>query len=80
MQEQYRNYITAKREIEKAHPGMAEMVYKTEGGSNVNDGFFVYSPESNQIAIHPKRCLASSANIAVEDVPALIKALREFFE
>jgi hypothetical protein len=82
IQNQYQGYVAASKAVEKTRPGRVEAVYKESNDNNSgNDGIFVYYPETDIIEIAPRRCMGSDfVHIKADDVPALIKALREFFE
>jgi hypothetical protein len=82
IQKQYQDYVAAKEVIEKTNPGeKVEVVYKDGFNGGSDDGFFIYLPGKNQIVIQPMRCMYDKfIRINADEVPALIKALREFFE
>jgi hypothetical protein len=82
IQNQYQGYAAASKAVEKTNPGeKVEVVYKGDHNDRSNDGFFIYYPGRNQITIQPNRHRYDEiARINADDVPALIKALREFFE
>jgi hypothetical protein len=81
---QYQGYIAAREAVEKTNPGTVKVVYKEDDPEAQYpegiDGFFIYDPRENKITIHPKSCSIDCVKIDADDVPALIKALREFFE
>jgi hypothetical protein len=84
IRDQYQGYVAAREAVEKTAPGAVEVVYK-EGDPEMQDkavleGFFIYSPSRNKITIHPTRRAAAYIEIDVDDIPALVKALREFIE
>jgi hypothetical protein len=78
IQNQYQGYVAAKEAVKKTDPGIAGVVDKKDGGSR--DGAFYYDPGKDIITIFPNGHYASSINISSGDMPAFIKALREFFE
>jgi hypothetical protein len=79
VQKQYQGYVAAREAVKKTDPGTVEVVYKS--GGRTEDGVFIYDPRENKITVRPKRYMYENyINIDVTDVPALIKALREFFE
>jgi hypothetical protein len=83
IQNQYQEYVLASELARQTNPGEVEVVYKESGnlsGKNGTDGIFTYIPRENRIVIRPRRDSASAVPIDADDVPALIKALREFFE
>jgi hypothetical protein len=82
IQDQYQSYIATMKEAEKINPGeKVEVVYKDGLNGGSDEGLFIYHPGRNQIVIQPRRCMyGESVCINVDDAPALIKALREFFE
>jgi hypothetical protein len=82
IQNQYQGYIAAVEAARKTNPGdVVEVVYKESRYlSNCDDGFFTYIPRTNEIIIRPGRGTNAAVSINADDVPALIKALREFFE
>jgi hypothetical protein len=82
IQNQYQGYVAASEAALKINPGNVEVVYKGQDDSydNRDDGIFIYYPRENQIVIRSRRCMATSISIAVNDMPVLIKALREFTE
>jgi hypothetical protein len=82
IQNQYQGYRADIAAAIATDPGDVEVVYK-RGGDPSNgdaDGIFVYVSREDKIVIRPSRASASAASIDANDVPALIKALREFFE
>ncbi|MDR1318279.1 MAG: hypothetical protein LBJ90_01525 [Treponema sp.] len=83
IQNQYQGYVAASKAVLKTNPGDVEVVYK--GHDDLidirDDGIFIYCPGENQIVIRPRRCMSDNCvRINADDIPALIKALREFFE
>jgi ABC-type tungstate transport system permease subunit len=83
IQNQYQGYVAACEAVAKTNPGDVEVVYKGHDDpfDTRDDGIFIYHPDKNQIVIHPRRCMYNEfVHINADDVPALIKALREFFE
>jgi hypothetical protein len=81
IQNQYQSYIAACEVAKKSHPGDVEVVYKNGFNGGSDDGIFIYRPHENHIVIYPRRCVISEkCAIYASDVPALIKALRDFFE
>jgi hypothetical protein len=80
IQNQYQGYVAAIEAVAKTNPGEVEVVYK-KGNEPHDDGIFIYYPEKEKIKITPRRCNSTDyVFINIDDVPALIKALREFFE
>jgi L-amino acid N-acyltransferase YncA len=80
IQKQYRGYIAAKEAGENTKPKTVEVVYK-EAENHQHDGVFIYDASENQIEIFPHRCSCrNSVQIDSNDLPALVKALREFIE
>jgi hypothetical protein len=80
---QYQGYVAAIEAVKKTNPGDVEVVYKGHDDpiDIRDDGIFIYRPGENQIVIRPRRCMDDNyVHINANDVPALIKALREFFE
>jgi hypothetical protein len=79
IQDRYRGYLAASEAVKKTNPGKVEVVYKKE--AYCEEGVFVYWPGDNDILIYPRRGDNNNRiRINADDVPALIKALREFFE
>jgi hypothetical protein len=79
LKNQRQAYVTISEMAKKFDPEEVEVVYKHDGNRD-NDGRFIYSPRGNDIAIIPQRWNGSRVSIDADEVPALIKALREFFE
>jgi hypothetical protein len=84
IQNQYEDFVAAKEAADAIKPGTVEVVYKKgEGDFDRFDGLFIYDPEKNNVLITPERGLyigGRCACINAKDIPALIKALRDFFE
>jgi hypothetical protein len=83
LKNQYQGYVAASEAVKKTNPGNVEVVYKGHDDpiDIRDDGIFIYRPGENQIVIYPRRCMGNNcACINADDVPALIKALREFIE
>jgi hypothetical protein len=81
IQNQYQDYVAAKDVAEKIDPGNKEVVYKSDGNNSAEDGLFIYSSKEDHIKIMPRRCIVSDyVCVSAKDIPALIKALREFVE
>jgi hypothetical protein len=84
IQNQYQGFVAAQEAVAKTNPGKIEVVYKKgEGDFDRFDGLFIYDPEKNNVLIAPERgpyaeipCVCINA----KDIPAFIKALRDFFE
>jgi hypothetical protein len=80
LKNQYEGYVAASEAVKKTDPGIVEVVY-CNCANRDGEGFFRYYPEKNNIEIIPHRSYGrDSVRINANDVPALIKALREFFE
>jgi hypothetical protein len=80
IQKQYRGYVAAKEAVQKTDPGDVEMVYKNDSVRS-HDGLFIYSSKEDRIKLVPRRCdTGDYVYINAGDIPALIKALREFSE
>jgi hypothetical protein len=80
IQKRYQGYVAAREAVKKTDPGEVKVVYKeNEDGNRANDGIFVYHPESKLIAIYSRRN-GNFISIKADDLPALVKALREFIE
>jgi hypothetical protein len=82
IQTQYQGYVAAKEAVEMTRPEEVEVVYKNdENGDPRYNGIVVYDPRNNTVIIR-SQCfnITSGINIKPEDIPALIKALREFIE
>lgn len=78
---QYEGYIAARKAVAKTNPGKVEIVYKQDPGNHLYDSYFAFDPEDDRITIHPQRNNSGYyVNINAEDIPGLIKALRDFFE
>jgi hypothetical protein len=82
IQNQYQGFVAAQEAVAKTNPGKIEVVFKKGEGDRF-DGLFIYDPEKNNVLIAPERgpyaenrCVCINA----KDIPALIKALRDFFE
>jgi hypothetical protein len=85
IQNQYQGFVAAYKAAEETRPNPIEVIYKEAAclnGSLVKDteGYFLYNPKENQIEIVPIREEGRRIYLNADDVPALIKALREFFE
>jgi hypothetical protein len=81
LQKQYQGYVAASEAVKKTDPGEVEVVYKNDS-VRTYDGFFVYSSEKDNIKIVPQRYCENSDYVYIDadDLPALVKALREFIE
>jgi archaellum component FlaF (FlaF/FlaG flagellin family) len=83
IQDQYKCYVVAKSAVEKTKPNIEKVVYANHETVNLNstdNGFFIYYPEKGCIELASTGKYSSGIAIAIEDIPALIKALRDFFE
>jgi hypothetical protein len=82
IQKQYQGYVAASEAVAKTNPGDVEVVYKQyDDPFDSRNGIFIYHSSMNQITIKPRRgTYNESVRINANDIPALIKALREFFE
>jgi hypothetical protein len=75
-------YLAAREAAERIRPSPVEVVYK-KGACPVLDGLFIYDPETGSVLIaraRGNRAKPDGINIDAEDIPALIRALRDFFE
>jgi hypothetical protein len=80
IQNQYQGYVAASEAIAKINPGEVEVIYK-KGNDRSDDGFFTYHPQKDRISLCPFRgSIREYVSINVNDIPALIRALREFTE
>ncbi|GMO39920.1 MAG: hypothetical protein Pg6C_00600 [Treponemataceae bacterium] len=79
IQNQYKGYVAALEAVKKTNPHNVGVVYR-ERTVDRNEGIFVYDPEKDIVRIMP--CGKNGEDVSIEsaDIPALIKALREFFE
>jgi hypothetical protein len=80
IQKKYRGYVAATTAIRATKPEDVEVVYKVDKERPNYEGLIVYEPERGQIRIQPERGNNSYSFVPTDDVPALIKALREMFE
>jgi hypothetical protein len=82
IQNQYKGFVAAQEAVAKTNPGKVEVVYKKgEGDFARFDGLFIYDPTENKIVIRPERTFSNECVcVDAEDIPALITALRDFFE
>jgi hypothetical protein len=81
IQNQYKGFVAAEQAAKEMNPGEVEVVYKSDETNNHGyDGLFIYNPEKDLITIKPLRQGCDHICIHADDIPALIKALREFFE
>jgi hypothetical protein len=80
MQKQYQGYAAAIESVKKTDPGDVEVVYK-EAGYAGDEGIFIYNSREDRVEIKPRRGSTSDyVWIEAGDLPALVKALREFIE
>ena len=80
IQNQYKGFVAAQEAVAKTNPGNVGVVYK-KSDSFSEEGVFIYNPEKDRITIRPCRNDSSDyVDVNAEDIPDLIKALREFFE
>jgi hypothetical protein len=69
VQNQYQGYLAAIEAAEKAKPVSMAETYES--------GSFVYDPDVDRITIYYQK---NQLTFNAEDMPALIKALRDFFD
>jgi hypothetical protein len=79
IQDQYRSFAAAREAVAKTNPGKVSVIYK-ERTDNCHEGLFIYDPEENTLRIIPNGRNNADVYIKAADIPAFIKALRDFFE
>jgi hypothetical protein len=79
IKDQYAGYAAALEAVKKTNPGKVSVVYK-EKTDNRYEGLFIYDSENETIRIMPRGRNNDYVDIEAAGIPALIKALREFFE